>query len=188
MGDIAAYASCHGLAVPHGWHLAISACRTVLLCNDFDTDSTEGRWCPTHHRRADVRPPLQQFSNSCIVQCMLTIASRLDVMNRLGRAMADPTRSRILLTLLGGPAYPADLARELELTRSNVSNHLTCLRDCGIVVAEPQGRKTRYEIVDAHLVQALNSLLDTTLAADENAPCIDSACDVPGCATGEGNR
>lgn len=149
---------------------------------------TEGRWCATHDRRADVRPSLQQFSNSCIVQRMLTIASRLDVMNRLGRAMADPTRSRILLTLLGGPAYPAALARELELTRSNVSNHLTCLRDCGIVVAEPQGRKTRYEIVDAHLVQALNSLLDTTLAADENAPCIDSACDVPGCATGEGNR
>ncbi|HJD90686.1 MAG TPA: transcriptional regulator, partial [Corynebacterium urealyticum] len=29
---------------------------------------------------------------------MLTIASRLDVMNRLGRAMADPTRSRILIT------------------------------------------------------------------------------------------
>ncbi|MED6047001.1 transcriptional regulator, partial [Rothia kristinae] len=25
---------------------------------------------------------------------MLTIASRLDVMNRLGRALADPTRSR----------------------------------------------------------------------------------------------
>ncbi len=156
--------------------------------NDFDTDSTEGCWRPTHHRRADVRPSLQQFSSRCIVQRMLTIASRLDVMNRLGRAMADPTRSRILLTLLGGPAYPAALARELELTRSNVSNHLTCLRDCGIVVAEPQGRKTRYEIVDAHLVQALNSLLDTTLAADENAPCIDSACDVPGCATGEGNR
>ncbi|MFE7606816.1 transcriptional regulator, partial [Brachybacterium paraconglomeratum] len=30
---------------------------------------------------------------------MLTIASRLDVMNRLGRALADPTRSRIILTL-----------------------------------------------------------------------------------------
>ncbi|MEV5924952.1 transcriptional regulator, partial [Micrococcus luteus] len=26
---------------------------------------------------------------------MMTIASRLDVMNRLGRALADPTRSRI---------------------------------------------------------------------------------------------
>ncbi|TPX01113.1 winged helix-turn-helix transcriptional regulator, partial [Schumannella luteola] len=73
---------------------------------------------------------------------MLTRATRLDVVNRLGRAMADPTRSRILLSLLDAPGYPASLARDLELTRSNVSNHLACLRDCGIVVAEPEGRQT----------------------------------------------
>src|SRR5690625_2238115 len=83
------------------------------------------------------------FSARCIVQCMLTIASRLDVMNRLGRALADPTRSRIILTLLDHPAYPAELARDLDLTRPNVSNHLACLRDCGIVVSEPEGRRTR---------------------------------------------
>mgnify|MGYP001942025365 CR=1 FL=1 len=71
----------------------------------------------------------------CIVQYMLTIASRLNVMNRLGRAMADPTRSRILMTLLDGPSYPAVLSRDLDLTRSNVSNHLTCLRDCYAVVS-----------------------------------------------------
>ena len=112
---------------------------------------------------------------------MLTIASRLDVMNRLGRAMADPTRSRIPMTLLGGPSYPAVLSRELELTRSNVSNHLTCLRDCGIVVAEPEGRQTRYEIADPHLAAALTSLIDVTLAVDEAAPCIDPACSVSGC-------
>ncbi|MGX5769765.1 Cd(II)/Pb(II)-sensing metalloregulatory transcriptional regulator CmtR [Microbacterium trichothecenolyticum] len=112
---------------------------------------------------------------------MLTIASRLDVMNRLGRAMADPTRSRILMTLLEGPNYPAVLSRNLDLTRSNVSNHLTCLRDCGIVVAEPEGRQTRYEIADPHLTAALIALLDVTLAVDENAPCIDPACAVDGC-------
>lgn len=102
-------------------------------------------------------------------------------MNRLGRAMADPTRSRILLMLLAGPSYPADLAQELELSRSNVSNHLACLRDCGIVVAELQGRRTRYEIVDAHLTQALNALVETTLAVDENAACLDPQCHVAGC-------
>lgn len=112
---------------------------------------------------------------------MLTIASRLDVMNRLGRAMADPTRSRILITLLDGPSYPAVLSRDLDLTRSNVSNHLTCLRDCGIVVAEPEGRKTRYEIADPHLATALNALVNATLAVDANAPCIDRECSVPGC-------
>lgn len=62
------------------------------------------------------------------IQRMLTITSRLDVMNRLGRAMADPTRSRILLSLLDSPDYPAVLARDLGLTRTNVSNHLAC--DC----------------------------------------------------------
>ena len=112
---------------------------------------------------------------------MLTISTGLDVMNRLGRAMADPTRTRILMTLLDGPSHPAVLARELELTRSNVSNHLACLRDCGIVVAEPEGRRTRYEIADPHLTRALTSLLEVTLAVDENAPCIDPTCSVPGC-------
>ena len=116
---------------------------------------------------------------------MLTIASRLDVMNRLGRAMADPTRSRILLSLLDAPDYPAQLAETLGLTRTNVSNHLACLRDCGIVVAEPEGRRTRYEIADAHLAQALNALLDITLAVDDNAECIDAGCAVPGCVTGQ---
>src|SRR5690625_1808962 len=113
---------------------------------------------------------------------MLTIASRLDVMNRLGRAMADPTRSRILLSLLGGPSYPAVLSRELELTRSNVSNHLTCLRDCGIVVAEPEGRQTRYEIADPHLAVPLTAPVDTPPAADEGGPCFDPACSVPAAA------
>ena len=117
---------------------------------------------------------------------MLTIASRLDVMNRLGRALADPTRSRIILTLLDHPAYPAELARALNLTRPNVSNHLACLRDCGIVVSEPEGRRTRYEIADPHLAQALTTLVDATLAVDEDAPCIDPACSLPGCyAAGE---
>ena len=98
--------------------------------------------------------------------------------------MADPTRSRILMTLLQGPSYPAVLAYELELTRSNVSNHLTCLRDCGIVVAEPEGRQTRYEIADPHLTAALNTLVNVTLAVDEDAPCIDPVCSVPGCDMG----
>lgn len=102
-------------------------------------------------------------------------------MSRLGRAMADPVRSRILLTLLDGPSYPAVLARDLELTRSNVSNHLACLRDCGIVATESEGRQTRYEIADPHLTRALNSLLAVTLAVDESTPCIDPACPVPGC-------
>ena len=112
---------------------------------------------------------------------MVTVTSRLDVMNRLGRAMADPSRSRILMALLEGPSYPAVLAEDLGLTRQNVSNHLTCLRGCGIVVAEPEGRQTRYEIADPHLTRALGALVNVVLAVDESAPCMDDTCTVPGC-------
>lgn len=102
-------------------------------------------------------------------------------MNRLGRAMADPTRSRILLSLLDGPGYPAQLAHALQLTRTNVSNHLTCLRGCGIVVATVEGRRTRYEIADPHLTRALETLVDVVLAVDDGVPCVDPRCDVPWC-------
>lgn len=115
---------------------------------------------------------------------MLTISSRVDVMNRLGRAMADPTRARILLSLLEKPGYPVQLAHDLELTRSNVSNHLTCLRGCGLVAATPEGRSTRYEIADAHLTRALTAIVNVVLAVDDGVPCADENCDVPLCCDG----
>ncbi|MFL2002053.1 Cd(II)/Pb(II)-sensing metalloregulatory transcriptional regulator CmtR [Microbacterium sp. A1-JK] len=108
---------------------------------------------------------------------MLTIASRLDVMTRLGRAMADPTRSRILLSLLDSAGYPAELARDLELSRTNVSNHLTCLRGCGLIVATPEGRRTRYEISDPHLAMGMRQLLSAVVAVDEGVPCTDAGCE-----------
>lgn len=119
-------------------------------------------------------------------QLMLTISVgpnsvELEVMNRLGRAMADPTRSRILLSLLRQPGYPAQLAAELQLTRSNVSNHLACLLGCRIVAATAEGRRTRYEISDPHLALALGSLLEAVVAVDENAGCSDASCPLPGC-------
>lgn len=101
---------------------------------------------------------------------MLTVENRLDALNRLGRALADPTRCRLLLALLDGPAYPARLAETLNLTRPNVSNHLACLRGCGLIVATPEGRQMRYELTDRHLAHALTDLLEVVLAVDPACP------------------
>ncbi len=106
---------------------------------------------------------------------MLTLADRLEAINRLGRALADPTRCRILVSLLDGPAYPAQMAQALGLTRPNVSNHLTCLRGCGLVVAVPEGRQMRYELTDRHLASALTELLHVVLAVDPDCPPARSA-------------
>jgi DNA-binding transcriptional ArsR family regulator len=114
-----------------------------------------------------------------VVRLGAALAPRIDVMTRLGRALSDTNRSRILVLLLTGPGYTATIADELDLTRTNVSNHLSCLRGCGIVVAVPEGRRTRYEIADAHLTRALEALVVAVVAVDGGA-C--SASDAPGLA------
>jgi DNA-binding transcriptional ArsR family regulator len=105
--------------------------------------------------------------------CSLVLAhtERHDAMQRLGRALADATRCRILFALVDGLAYPAQLADALELTRSNTSNHLACLRGCGIVVAIPEGRQTRYELADPNLGHALTELLGVVVAVGSDAVC-----------------
>lgn len=84
----------------------------------------------------------------------------LDGLGRLGNALADGTRRRLLVALARGPGYPAELAVELDESRQSISNHLGCLRDCGFVVAEPEGRRMRYELVDPRLGEALRQLVD----------------------------
>jgi DNA-binding transcriptional ArsR family regulator len=95
------------------------------------------------------------------------VASDLGVLERLGTSLADDSRRRILRLLLDGPDYPAAIAAQLGLTRANTSNHLACLRGCGLVVAEPQGRRVRYELADARLGEALRALTQVVLAVDE---------------------
>ncbi|CAM3357496.1 ArsR/SmtB family transcription factor [Stackebrandtia soli] len=100
------------------------------------------------------------------------------VLARFGHALSDPTRSRILLTLREAPGYPAELAELLGVTRQSLSNHLACLRGCGLVVAAPEGRRTRYELADARLSHALGDLLGVVLAVD---PAACAATDEKGC-------
>jgi DNA-binding transcriptional ArsR family regulator len=87
-------------------------------------------------------------------------------LGRLGRALADDSRRRILMELLDGPAYPAELAEALGLGKANTSNHLSCLRGCGLVVAAPEGRRVRYELADERLAVALRALAEVVLSID----------------------
>src|SRR5689334_21549709 len=91
------------------------------------------------------------------------------VLARFGHALSDATRARLLLALREAPGYPAELADLLGVTRQNLSNHLACLRGCGLVVAVPEGRRTRYELADGRLAHALGDLLGVVLTVDPQA-------------------
>lgn len=110
---------------------------------------------------------------------VLTLATDIDALARFGRALADPIRCRILLALRDKPTHPADLADQLGITRTRLSNHLACLRDCGLVVAVPQGRRLRYELADARLGHALDDLRNAVVAVEADRTCPEA--DEKGC-------
>lgn len=98
------------------------------------------------------------------------------ILARFGYAVSDTTRARILLALADVPGYPSDLADSLGVSRQSMSNHLTCLRGCGLVVAVPDGRRTRYELADARLGHAIMDLLGVVLAVDPACCAPDGTC------------
>lgn len=106
----------------------------------------------------------------CTITGMATAtAPALDALARFGHALSDPTRARILMNLREQAGYPADLADALGVTRQSMSNHLACLRGCGLVVAVPEGRRVRYELADRRLAHALGDLHEVVLVTDPDA-------------------
>ncbi len=94
---------------------------------------------------------------------------------RLGHALSDPTRAGILLALRASDRYPAELADGLGVSRQVMSNHLACLRGCGLVESVPDGRRSSYRLADPHLAPALDELMRVTLIVEPDC------CDGEGC-------
>ena len=80
---------------------------------------------------------------------------RPEVLATFFQALADPTRVRILELLAERPMTVSDLVSTLGLAQGRVSSHLSCLRWCGYVRAEVDGRFNRYTLVDDRIREIL---------------------------------
>ncbi|MGH3357210.1 MAG: ArsR/SmtB family transcription factor [Nocardioidaceae bacterium] len=96
----------------------------------------------------------------------MQVSTSTDALARFGHALSDATRTAVLLALKDGPSYPADLADGAGVSRQVMSNHLACLRGCGLVVAVPEGRRSRYELADPRIAHALDDLVSLVLVVD----------------------
>ena len=96
---------------------------------------------------------------------MLLLANpkSIEIQAKLFRGFSDPSRLAILEILQNGALTVSEIVEGTGLTQSNVSNHLACLRDCGLVTAEQKGRFVYYELSDPRVGQLL-TLADELLA------------------------
>lgn len=81
-------------------------------------------------------------------------------LNRVFRALSDPTRMVMVERLSRGPASVSELARPLEISLPAVVQHLQVLEDSGLVSSEKVGRVRTCQIEAAALRPAEDWIAD----------------------------
>lgn len=81
----------------------------------------------------------------------------LGVAAKLFRSLGDPMRLAIVERLADGERRVIDLVAELGTSQPNVSGHLACLKECGLVEDRPQGRAVLYRLARPELFEVLKS-------------------------------
>jgi DNA-binding transcriptional ArsR family regulator len=62
------------------------------------------------------------------------------------RALAEPNRRRILQLVTSGELSAGEIASRFEITRPAVSQHLTVLREAGLVAERREGTRRLYRV------------------------------------------
>lgn len=79
------------------------------------------------------------------------------------KALADPTRLRILALLSEGECGVGDIADHLAVSQSAVSHQLRLLRSLDIVRYRKDGREVYYDLADDHVRDILSRTLEHIL-------------------------
>lgn len=112
-----------------------------------------------------------------IKQDPVELALRLELSTKFFRALGDPTRLKLLDYLLGGEKSVGELVELVGSGQGRVSNHLACLKQCGLVTTRRDGKFIYYRIAD----ERVRRLLETSQAMiADNAEAIWACTRVSG--------
>jgi ArsR family transcriptional regulator len=76
------------------------------------------------------------------------------------KAMADPTRRRIIRLLSGGEMTAGELAKNFDISAPSMSHHFTVLRNAGLVTSRKEGQQVCYVLETTVVQDFLAVLLD----------------------------
>lgn len=95
---------------------------------------------------------------------LIAKAEGVSLKAKLFYGFSDKSRLAVLEALRDGAKNVSNIVEATGLSQSNVSNHLGCLRDCGLVTRQQQGRYMIYQLSDPRVAQLLQ--LSGELLAD----------------------
>lgn len=90
----------------------------------------------------------------------------IDLKTKFIRGFADKTRLLILECIKDKEKTVSEIVEEINGNQSNVSQHLACLKGCGIIVGRQQGKYMYYQLRNNQMKQLLN-MFDEVLSIVE---------------------
>ena len=81
-------------------------------------------------------------------------------MDSVFKALADPTRRKILRLLRNGPRTSGQIAAHFSSAWPTISRHLGVLRDAGLILAERDGQQIIYELNTTVFEDVVEHLLE----------------------------
>ncbi len=82
-------------------------------------------------------------------------------MNRVFKALSDPTRRRVLQLLREHPMTAGELADEFKLSKPTMSAHFAVLREANLIDADKQATTITYRLKMSVLEDALLGFAET---------------------------
>lgn len=103
----------------------------------------------------------------------------LDLMTKFIRGFADRTRLQILDSLAEKEKTVSQIVEELKGNQSNISQHLACLKECGLITGRQEGKFVYYSLRNAQVKellgmfdQVLSQVKDEVRACKKNDECV----------------
>jgi DNA-binding transcriptional ArsR family regulator len=84
--------------------------------------------------------------------------NQLDVKAKFIRGFSDKTRLQILHSIKNKELTVSQIVDELKGNQSNISQHLACLKGCGIIVGRQEGKYVYYSLRNEQIIQLLHMM------------------------------
>ncbi|WP_238590687.1 ArsR/SmtB family transcription factor [Paenibacillus beijingensis] len=101
------------------------------------------------------------------------IAEQLNIKVKFIRGFGDKTRLQILEYIKDGEKTVSQIVDNVQASQSNISQHLGCLKDCGLIIGRQDGKYVYYSLRNEK-VKILLSMFDEVFAdVQTDVACCD---------------
>lgn len=102
-----------------------------------------------------------------------------DVKAKFIRGFADKTRLQILQCMMDGEKTVSEIVEITQGNQSNISQHLNCLKGCGIILGRQEGKYVHYSLRNKQIEQLLTmfdvvfrEVQNEVASCDKNDACL----------------